>query len=84
MTAQVAASELESNLAAFRIDASWTKTYLAFLIAWTTKPWILIASPKNLSPSLGGLTPIEEATGVKVIFLHFSSSIEVVTYPVRS
>ena len=36
MTAQVAASELESNLAAFRIDASWTKTYLAFLIAWTT------------------------------------------------
>jgi hypothetical protein len=35
--AQLAASELESDLAGFRIDASWTKTNLAFLIEWTTK-----------------------------------------------
>ena len=35
--AQLAASELESDLAAFRIDASWTKTNLAFLITWTIK-----------------------------------------------
>ena len=35
--AQFAASELESNLAAFCIDASWTKTSLAFLITWTIK-----------------------------------------------
>ena len=33
----VAASELESDLAAFHIDALWTKTNLAFLIVWTTK-----------------------------------------------
>jgi hypothetical protein len=35
--AQLAASELESDLAEFRIDSSWTKTNQAFLIAWTTK-----------------------------------------------
>jgi hypothetical protein len=35
--AQLAGSELESDLAAFCIDATWTKTNLAFLIAWTTK-----------------------------------------------
>jgi hypothetical protein len=35
--AQLAANELESDLAGFRIDATWTKTNLAFLIAWTTK-----------------------------------------------
>ena len=37
MAAQLAASELESGLALFWLDASWTKTNLAFLIAWTTK-----------------------------------------------
>ena len=35
--AQLAASELESELALFWLDASWTKTNLAFLIVWTTK-----------------------------------------------
>jgi hypothetical protein len=35
--AQLAASELEAELAGFCIDSSWTKTNLAFLIAWTTK-----------------------------------------------
>jgi hypothetical protein len=35
--AQLAASELESDLAEFRVDSSWTKTNQAFLIAWTTK-----------------------------------------------
>jgi hypothetical protein len=35
--AQLAASELKSEIAGFRIDATWTKTNLAFLIAWTTK-----------------------------------------------
>jgi hypothetical protein len=36
-SAQLAASELESELASFCIDASWTKTNPTFLIAWTTK-----------------------------------------------
>jgi hypothetical protein len=35
--AQLAASELESDLAEFRVDSSWTKTNQAFLIAWTAK-----------------------------------------------
>jgi hypothetical protein len=35
--AQLAASELESDLAEFRIDLSWIKTNQAFLIAWTAK-----------------------------------------------
>jgi hypothetical protein len=35
--AQLAASELESELAGFRMDASWKNTNLAFLIAWTAK-----------------------------------------------
>jgi hypothetical protein len=34
--AQLAASKLESKLAGFRMDASWKKTNLAFLIAWRT------------------------------------------------
>jgi hypothetical protein len=37
MLTRLAASELESNLAGFHINASWTKTKLAFLIGWTTK-----------------------------------------------
>jgi hypothetical protein len=35
--AQLAANELETDLTEFRMDSSWTKTNLAFLIAWTTK-----------------------------------------------
>jgi hypothetical protein len=35
--AQLAASELEMELTEFRIDASWIKTNLAFLLACTTK-----------------------------------------------
>ena len=35
--AELAANELENDLIEFRMDASWTKTNLAFLLAWTTK-----------------------------------------------
>jgi hypothetical protein len=35
--AQLAASELESDLAEFRVGSSWTKTNQAFLITWTPK-----------------------------------------------
>ena len=35
--AQLAATELEEDISTFRLDSTWKKTNLAFLIAWTTK-----------------------------------------------
>jgi hypothetical protein len=34
---ELAANELENDLIEFRMDTSWTKTNLAFLLAWTAK-----------------------------------------------
>jgi hypothetical protein len=35
--AQLAATELEGEISIFRLDATWKKSNLAFLVAWTTK-----------------------------------------------